>query len=123
MSALCQSNSTGSSPGFSLLRILATQVRQFHFLIPVIACCFRDFPTTPFQKSEKLTNKVEVASLGPPLAYLLAHLLRSRGNENVRVDRAWSCGRDAHISVRCIRRRRCVGRSCLSAPNTPGPLL
>src|SRR6516164_4784190 len=63
-----------------------------------------------------------LATLGAPLACLLAYLFRRRGNEKVRADQAWSCGRDADISFRCIRGCRCVGRSYLSAPTAPDPL-
>src|SRR6516162_4358085 len=69
-----------------------------------------------FRNRKKLTNKVEVRivrhspvtllpQLGAPLGS--AYMLRG-AYEKVRVDQAWSCGRDAHLSVRCIRRRRCV---------------
>jgi hypothetical protein len=69
------------------------------------------FPTTPFQKSEK-THKLKwkfhrlsrsrnsLATVGG--AFSQAYLLRRGAYEKVRVDEAWSCGRDAHISVRCI---------------------
>src|SRR5262249_60026197 len=107
------------------------------FLIPVIVCCFCGCPTTTFQKSKKLTDKVEVrivrhgpVTLRPQLGRLSSvpagvptSQAGSRGPyDKVRLDQAWSCGRDAHISIRCIRSRRCVGRSCLSAPTAPDPL-
>jgi len=83
-----------------------------------------------FRNRKKLTNKVEVRivrhspvtllpQLGAPLGS--AYMLRG-AYEKVRVDQAWSCGRDAHLSVRCIRRRRCVRRTCLSAPSAPASL-
>src|SRR5215471_13007973 len=91
------------------------------------------FPTTPFQKSKKTHNKVEIIIVrhGPVtllpqerlrLAYLLAYLFRRGAYEKVWLDQAWSCGRDARISVRGIRRRRRIRRSCLSAATAPEPL-
>src|SRR5215472_3262861 len=68
--------------------------------------CRCGFPTTPFQKSEKTHkqsgsphrsswSRNSLATWGRVSKYLLAHLLRRRAYGKVRVDKAWSCGRDA----------------------------
>src|SRR6516164_5674310 len=64
MFALCQLRTHASqqkvchsiTSSASTRRLCGSSFSSIPFLIPVITCCFRGFPTTPFQKSKKLTD-------------------------------------------------------------------